>query len=192
MAKKNPKLFAFDDAIQSAVTVAKEQAASRVTEVNKTTVANLRKVIADAIKNETPPAEAADAIASLVGLTSAQSSALAKYREELEDSGLKADKIRAKVEEYADDLLTQRAESIARTEIMESLNDGMQESWYAAQEEGYLSPNATKEFIVTPDDALCPQCEPYDGKQVPLGSEFPEGDPPLHPRCRCTLAIGTP
>lgn len=188
---KNPKLFKFDNAVQAAVKVAQEQAAARVTEVNKTTVASLRLLITQAIEDGTTPAEAADQIASLVGLTSAQAKAVENYRAKLEEGGLSPSKIREKAEEYADDLLAQRAESIARTEIMESLNDGMQESWYAAQEEGYLSPNATKEFIVTPDDDLCPQCEPYDGLQVPLGSEFPEGDPPLHPRCRCTLAIGT-
>lgn len=188
---KNPGLFRFDDAIEAAVKVAKEQAAARVTEINATTTANLRVLITEAIRDEVTPAEAADSIASLVGLTSAQSKALENYRAKLEEGGLSPEKIREQAEDYADELLTQRAESIARTEIMESLNDGMQESWYAAQEEGYLSPNATKEFIVTPDDALCPQCEPYDGVQVLLTEEFPEGDPPLHPRCRCTLAIGT-
>lgn len=75
---------------------------------------------------------------------------------------------------------------------MGALNTGQNEAWAQAQDEGILSADATKEWITTPDELTCPECEPMDGKTVPLQSEFPEGDPPLHPNCRCTLGIGRP
>ena len=35
----------------------------------------------------------------------------------------------------------------------------------------------------------CDECADLDGHSVPLGDDFPMGDPPLHPNCGCTIQI---
>lgn len=184
--------FTFNDKAPDARKAAEDNAASMVTDISAETEANIRSLIADAIESKLSPYEAAQEIHDLIGLTAAQGQAAQKYRDELEASGLTADKVEAKVEEYADELLTARAETIARTEIMEALNAGQDAAWAQAQEAGLLSEDAEKEWITTPDETLCPECNDMDGETVPIGQEFPDGDPPLHPNCRCTVGISTP
>jgi hypothetical protein len=54
----------------------------------------------------------------------------------------------------------ERAELIARTETMRASNEGQQEAWDQAVEEGLLTGNEQQEWIVTPDDRLCPSASP--------------------------------
>lgn len=39
------------------------------------------------------------------------------------------------------------------------------------------------------DKRTCERCLELDATSAPLGERFPDGDPPLHPRCRCTISI---
>lgn len=172
--------------------LAAKQAARMVTDITNETEAALRAIIATAIRQGIPPYDAAKLIKGLVGLTSAQGQAAINYREKLIDSGLSIDKVDAEVEQYSADLLDQRAETITRTEVMDALNEGQDEAWQQAQDEGLLTEDATKEWITTDDDVLCPECEAMDGQSVPIGDDFEDGGPPLHPRCRCTTGIQTP
>lgn len=184
--------FSFDGKAEGAVRAADEMAARMVVEISKETEANLRNLIAQAIADGDPVYDAAENIHDLIGLTSAQGQAVMKYRDQLEGAGLRGDTLEMKVEKYSEELLTARAETIARSEIMDALNAGQNLAWEQAQEEGKLTENATKEWITTPDEMLCPECEPMDGKTVPVGESFPDGDPPLHPNCRCTIGIAQP
>lgn len=190
---KNPVIgFAFDDKAVAAQEAANAQAAKMVVEITKETEANIRALVAQAIREGIPPYDAAAAIHDMIGLTSAQGQAAMKYRKELVNAGLPLQKVNDKVERYAEELLTTRAETIARSEIMDALNTGQSEAWAQAQEAGFLSENATKVWIITPVEKLCPECEAMDGQTVPIDQEFPDGDPPLHPNCRCTTGIGRP
>jgi SPP1 gp7 family putative phage head morphogenesis protein len=88
----------------------------------------------------------------------------------------------------------ERADLIARTETMRASNEGQQEAWDQAVEEGLLTGTERQEWIVTPDDRLCPICEPMDGVVTDLDGYFDvDGDqidgPPAHPRCRCTIGL---
>lgn len=183
--------FRFDNEAEGAVKQAEKMAAQMVTEITKETEANIRNLVATAIRDGIPPREAADSIQGLIGLTSAQGQAALKYRAELVDNGLSLDKVNEKVADYADDLLAQRAETIARTEIMDALNTGQDEAWAQAQDQGLLSKEATKEVILS-DDA-CEECVAIAANgPVPITEDFEEEGPPFHPRCRCTTAISTP
>lgn len=87
-----------------------------------------------------------------------------------------------------------RAEVIARTETMRASNEGQMQAWDQAADAGLLTGEESKEWITTPDDRLCPVCEPMDGVTVKLSEEFNvDGErmdgPPAHPRCRCTLGL---
>lgn len=87
-----------------------------------------------------------------------------------------------------------RAEMVARTETMRAANEGQMQLWDQATEAGLLTGDEQKEWIVTPDDRLCPICEPLDGEKTGLDDTFKvDGEeidgPPAHPRCRCTIAL---
>jgi hypothetical protein len=183
--------FRFDGANQDAVDAAEKMAARMVTEITRETEKNIRNLIAEAISEGIPPYDAARLIVPLIGLTSAQGQAVLKYRAELIDNGLAADKVNSEVDDYAEELLGKRADSIARTEILDALNAGQDEAWQQAQDQGLLTDDATKQVILSED--ACPICVAIaDEGPVPIGEDFSEDGPPFHPQCRCTTAIATP
>lgn len=90
-----------------------------------------------------------------------------------------------------------RADTIARTESMRAANEGQQQAWDQAVEAGLLTGNEQQVWIVTPDDRLCPICEPLDGELADLdGTWNADGEdidgPPAHPNCRCTVGLQLP
>ena len=86
-----------------------------------------------------------------------------------------------------DDATTYRAETIARTEVIDAANTG---KLMAAQQSPWV---LTKLWVATDDDRECEECMGLDGEQVAIDKEFSNGDdgPTAHPRCRCTLAFST-
>lgn len=87
-----------------------------------------------------------------------------------------------------------RAEIIARTETMTASNRGQQELWDQAVDADLLTGREKQVWIVTPDDRLCPICEPMEDETAPLGGTFTVdgaeiSGPPAHPRCRCTVGL---
>ena len=87
-----------------------------------------------------------------------------------------------------------RAERIARTETMYASNEGQSLLWDQAVEEGLLTGKERQVWITTPDDRLCPICEPMEGVEIALDGEFDvDGEgidgPPAHPNCRCTVGL---
>lgn len=86
-------------------------------------------------------------------------------------------------------LIRRRAQNIARTEAMTAMNEGKLASWHEQVANGWLSPDAEKEWIEgrTP----CEICKPLVGEVVPWDQPFSIGVmmPPAHPSCRCTAGI---
>jgi hypothetical protein len=87
-----------------------------------------------------------------------------------------------------------RADVIARTETMRASNEGQRQAWDQAVDEGLLTGHEQQVWIITPDDRLCPDCEPFGDVVADLNGTFrAEGvdsdGPPLHPRCRCTVGL---
>lgn len=85
-----------------------------------------------------------------------------------------------------------RAELIARTEVMTAANEGQRDAWDSAVEAGLLPDDSVVEWIATSD--CCDDCADLDGETRPIDSEYDDPDaangPPLHPNCRCTEGIG--
>jgi SPP1 gp7 family putative phage head morphogenesis protein len=86
----------------------------------------------------------------------------------------------ADILEENDAFSSARAETIARTETAAADVAGNIIGW---QESGVVD---GKEWIVA-DAGECDLCQAYAGTIVPLDEEFEEGDPPLHPNCRCDV-----
>lgn len=126
------------------------------------------------------------------GISEGMRERLRELVEEAFTQQIEVDDLADQIEEIIGDAA--RAETIARTETMKASNDGQQLLWEEAAEKGLLTGLEKKEWIVTPDDRLCPVCEPMDGVQVELGGFFSVGGeqlegPPAHPNCRCTIGL---
>ena len=115
--------------------------------------------------------------------------------------GMSIPKIRDMVSEIFGDISRNRAELIARTEVLKASNRGIMEGMIQSRVvEG-------KEWMTTEDDRTCEECMLMDGKEMGLEEPFFEqGEehqfesgktlvfdyediehPPLHPDCRCTI-----
>lgn len=130
------------------------------------------------------------AIRNVIGLNDRQAGAVERMRSDLLATGTSATSIETKVEAYAGRLLRERASMIARTEIMTAAHAGQREAWDQAADKGLIEKTETRRiWIVTDDDRLCDECEPMDGVEVDFEDEFDDGDPPLHPGCRCTIGL---
>ena len=84
---------------------------------------------------------------------------------------------------------------IARTEIQIAQNEGRQEGWNQAAEQGYVDAESQKMWIIAQDERTCPICIELDGEIVSWDGVFSSGDETpgrVHPNCRCTMVIIPP
>lgn len=182
--------WGFDLSNPKAVEWGYQWSSELITQITDDTKSMIKDIVGQTLDAELSRTEATAMIRNVVGLTGPQAQAVANFRDDLFATGASTSAISAKVETYAGQLLTQRAELIARTEIMSAANAGQREAWDQAEAKGLIDAERTQRmWIVTDDDRLCEECEPYDGVSVDFGDEFEDGDPPLHPGCRCTVGL---
>jgi len=189
-----------------------------------------RDVIEAAITNGVnagdTPEEIAAAIRDTISLTDRQAQAVSNYRALLEDldsgalnralrnieydaavedaidSGefLSADAIDRMVEDYANNFLDYRSDTIARTESLRAANQGLRDGYRQAADRGVFPEEAVRRYWeISTDERVCILCQSIvernpDG--VALEDDFeseegPQDDPPIHPRCRCTVRYET-
>lgn len=124
-----------------------------------------------------------------------------KLRETLAEgfeAGEDIGKLKKRVKTVFADATTNRAEMIARTEALRASNAATVEAY---RQSGVVE---SKEWLTERDGRACPFCLDQDGKTVKLSTNFFKegetievngekytvtlavGEPPLHPRCRCT------
>lgn len=186
---------AFDLVNPLAVAAAKTQSASLVVAVSEDTKRAIRAIVTAAIEQGITPDDTARLIKTVVGLAPNQVKALLNHKDRLADAGYTGEKLDNAVERYARKAVAYRAETIARTELINSLSRGQQVAWTRAQAVGMLPPDQAKTWIVTPDDRLCDLCREMTGKPpVPLNAPFetplgPRMGPTMHPRCRCSMGL---
>jgi len=208
-----------------AVAAARQQAADLVVAVRDSTRKAVRHIVTSSVRGRYTPAQAARLIANVVGLDPRRAQALANYeaamrqvvegrasRSTLRRAGMRLPDTRRGVDHavsrYSSRLLRDRAETIARTEVMRAANRGLQESWAEAARRGLMDVNVVRrEWVVTYDDRTCEACAPMGGQVVGFDAPFVSSlrrvggedvpvpaptttvTPPLHPRCRCTMIL---
>lgn len=166
-------------------------------------------------------ADIAANIRGTISLTPTQAEAVASYRRALEDldtnalqralrdasydplvedaidSGtfLEVGVIDDAVDAYTENYLDYRASTIARTESLRAGNTGLRDGYRQASDRGAIPGAAIKRvWLLDLDEQTCDICKGIlddnpDG--VGLDEEFSEGDPPVHPNCRCTIQYET-
>lgn len=104
------------------------------------------------------------------------------------------------VEDYADNYLDYRADTIARTESLRAANAGLRDSYRQAADRGVFPAEAvTRRWRIATDERVCPICQSIAANNkggVGLDEDFesadgPVDDPPVHPSCRCTVEYVT-
>lgn len=166
--------------------------------INRTTEEGIREVVDQAFRSGGHPYRQATEIREMIGLLPSHARAVENYRNSLIGDGMSSDKAAGRVARYADQLLTYRARNIARTETLRASNRGQTALWDNAADEGLIDRRKTRKvWILTEDERLCPVCESIPGQNkggVPIDREFytdsgPVEEPPVHPSCRCTVAL---
>jgi len=191
--KTNPNSLAF----------AQRRAGELVTFIDAVTRDSIRKAIIDAFNEGMDYRATAKRIKNVVGLHPRWAEAVTTFEKKefarLVRSGLKEATARARATEratrYSDSLKSKRATMIARTEIQIAQNEGRQEGWNQASEQGYVDVESQKMWVIAQDERTCPICTELDGEIVPWNETFSSGhETPgrVHPNCRCTMVIIPP
>lgn len=167
-----------------------QEIASRIEGISEETREAIRSTVVRGFREKIDPMSLARILRDVVGLSTPQALSVMNYREGLLNAGADPSSALEQSRRYADQKVRDRAETIARTEVMTALNRGQDLSREQAVEEGYIDPEDTmKVWVVTPDELLCPICEPMAGAAVAIDEEFEEEGPPAHPNCRCTTGL---
>lgn len=187
----------------AAVSYAQEQAAELVTLTNEAARDAIRQVVAAGLQRGDDPYTVARLIRSIVGLNGPQGEAVTNFydrQSELVDQGeITAEQALNRTERYSAAKMRERADMIARTEAITSLNHGQQALWEQAKTHGHLNPDVTfRQWIISQDEITCEAiCLPMDGVEVGLDEPFilPDGSETMvpgadaHPNCRCTVGL---
>lgn len=101
-------------------------------------------------------------------------------------NGRSIDQISNELRSTFADIKKYQSERVARTETIRASNLAADDAF---TQSGVVE---AKEWLTAGDP--CPLCEPYDGQVVELGGgfydnqdDFADGNPPLHPNCRCVI-----
>lgn len=204
----------FDLTDPRAIEFIRNHGAALVREVSDETRRGIWRTIERGFQEGIAPPQMARMIRRRIGLTASQADVVANYEVALRQAvagdlsfgaldsryslnpvrgpgGLVESRVQSAVQQYEARLIRMRAETIARTETLRAANVGQREMWRQLQDAGALAQDQQQEWIVTEDERLCPICEPLDGERAFLDQPFSAGvtEPPIHPQCRCTLAL---
>jgi SPP1 gp7 family putative phage head morphogenesis protein len=163
-----------------------------IKQINSHTRQGVQTIITDALNYGGHPYETARKIRQYIGLTEKQVKGILRYQAKLDAEGRPRAQVDRMVDARIRNRIRARANTIARTETQASACAGQQLHWEDQMNKNYLSNEYfQKEWIVTPDDRLCPICATMDGKRASIDGVFDGGykTPPLHPNCRCSFGL---
>jgi hypothetical protein len=181
----------------------------------------VQDTLLDSMKYGADPDDVAELLRAVIGLTPRQAQAVRNYRRLLTEGNPEAlrralrdqrfdptvrswadgapvdeAKVDAMVERYAQRSLAYRAKTIARTEGLKAVVNGIRDAYKQPVDSGrLLDSEVRRRWLVVPDERLCPVCgsipllndlegvgvnEPYKSIEGPIMA------PLAHPNCRCT------
>lgn len=189
--------FAFDRSRPEAAEWARKESAQLVTNVTEEQRRVIRSYIGESLDQGVAPRDTARGLRNVVGLTEAQSGWVQNHYDRQVQSGLSRGLTQARAEElaqrstdrYHSRVFRYRTETIARTETLRASHAGRQAAWQQGLQGGWISPGAGKQWSTNVDDRSCDICVPLDQMVVPIGGLFPDGEPPIHPNCRCDILL---
>jgi SPP1 gp7 family putative phage head morphogenesis protein len=195
----------FNRADPRAIAWAESQAAVLVQEVTTSTRLAIRGVIVESLTAGLSVADTRRRLQESVGLTFKGAESVGRLRARVFEEALRNGKSISEANSLADAqsdryrarLVKSRAQTIARTEILRSTNNGRYLGWTQAIEAGLVSPESTKKWSATVasiNGEVCDFCKPMNGEIIKWDEVFSNGVlmPPAHPNCRCTATLERP
>ena len=144
---------------------------------------------------------AAKQIIDEIGLLPRQRKAIASLQRKMISDGVDPKRVQRLMQRRRDKALRLRAETIARTELLQAISTGRQKFWEQAVQQGALDPlEVEKQWMTSRDERVdCKICAPMEpngvGQRQEIGQPFITGigtaimNGPAHPNCRCTQSI---
>lgn len=175
-----------------AIEMAQDHTGQLIERIGAEQLSAIQTIVTRAVRSGAHPYVTARQIRNVVGLNSQQAAALDNYRAKLMIDEVDPDRADILVQRYAERLLKQRAETIARTETLWANNAGQLAVWGAGIAAGDIVPNAQKVWSTSKDERTCRVCAPMNGAAVPMDASWllPNGKSAMvptdaHPNCRC-------
>jgi len=170
-----------------------------ITTQSKRMVKTIRNMVSEAMNGDMTTEDLKWSLRHNINLPPRYSQAVKNYRIALRKSGMKTSTINRLSETYAQRLLLDHADTIARTEVMTALSKGQRRYWDDMASSGILPTNVImRMWSTSKDERTCATCMPMQGKKVAYNARFelPTGvwldETPAHPRCRCSIVMHIP
>lgn len=170
---------------------AERRAAELVTAVSESVRRGIREAVAGGTARGTHGTTLAREVRQIIGLDERGARAVGNFRAAQAKAGVDRETINARAEAYAERLLRNRADLIARTETFRAVNEGRKDLWSELVSEGVVEAAAvSRRWVSSRDERVDDICNALDGEVAGLDEDFPGGyraPPDPHPDCRCTL-----
>jgi hypothetical protein len=195
--RKEVLSYRFDATRPEAANWASKEAGTLIREIGEEQTNLVREYVSQASMGEFTPRQVARNLRDVIGLTSAQAGWVENFR----NRQISEQMLRGKsydqayvasekaTERYHARIHRYRTETIARTEILRASHEGRREAWQQGIEEGFINAGASKQWSTELDGRECEICGPLDGETVLITAEFSDGEPPIHPNCRCDVLL---
>lgn len=144
-----------------------------------------------------------DRLGSMFGLNAKQAEIIVRETRELvgyhrKPTQKQLDAVRRAMARRIRQALEARAEMLGQTIAQEVIATAQQALFEQARKQGLLKDEVhLKEWVTRRDERVCPRCDAFDGKRVPVDEMFVSDDgekayqPGIHPRCRCRTRLVT-
>lgn len=174
-------------------------AGKMITTQTKGVIDTVSQMVTDAMLGDMTVQDLSWELRSIIRLPPRYAAAVRNYRKNLIASGKKVSVANKLAESYAQRLLADHADVIARTEVMTALAQGQAQHWDDMIRTGVLSDKyIRRKWVTSRDERVCEVCGPLDRQTVGYRESFPvrrKGQTfyietnPAHPRCRCSVVL---
>lgn len=175
---------------------ADKEAAALIREITDEQREVIREVIVRSTQGEYTVSQIARQVRGTIGLTSQQAGWVENFRQRQIDAaierGVPAERapsaVQGEVDKYHKRIHRYRSETIARTETIRASSEGRQAAWQQGMDDGFISPDAEKRWIVEFDGCSICMGNGITG-WINIKDTWSTGDPPAHPNCRCDVIL---
>ena len=194
--RKATLIYRFDGDRPEARAWAAKESGNLIREIVEEQRTTVRGYVERATAGDANVTQVARGLRDVVGLTSQQAGWVENFRNreilEQMNRGKTYDQAyaasEAATERYQKRIHKYRTETIARTEVIRASSEGRVEAWRQGIEEGFISRFAQKQWVAEFD--ACQICLDLEALgPIGISSDFPEGEPPAHPNCRCDVTL---
>lgn len=168
------------------------QSATLVKQISDYQRLAIRELLQRAIDAGENPSTIVTRLRRQIGLLPKQLVTLSKRMSALKEAGITGAKLDKAIARYEKQMLTRRAENIARTELIRAESFGRRMAWQEAERAGmFAGQKVERVWIAAAGTRTCEICETLDGQTAGVDSSYDGGldGPPAHPSCRCSEGL---